>query len=173
MGEINLIPQNLRQVRDKSKRIKSAVIVIIIILILAFSILYIPMMYLSILNQKEERLKNSVDSQLETKKDIENEQYVDNLKQYIEKTELIKKQTSSIGEILKKVEGYILEDILVNNFKYENRKLTINASTSHYDSATECVSKIQENRDLSSVRIISIHHNHALNLYDFVIEIDY
>jgi Tfp pilus assembly protein PilN len=173
MGELNLIPYDLKEKRsNKLKQIKYGLIGagILIVLIIAMAI---PRFELFMLQKQQNTLEFEISSGnsvlAENKKII---LQIQNINQYVNKVEQLSKQRVIVGSRSKGIGKYMPGDISLQRLEYSTGIITITGSTKNYNSISELVTNMQMSEEYSQAVITNINYDKQHDMYTFSVTID-
>lgn len=176
MKELNLIPYELKEKRDKEISAYKAALYGIIAIFIIFIMLYIPYFILNHYKSEENQLKLKINANSSV--NAEKQSLVDEINSYTTYTEKI--NSISKGKILfsdkiKGIQKFIPSDLTIQTLNYSNRVITVNGITNNYNSISEFVANLQLSDDYKNARINSItsaSNQSGSSSYNFTIVIN-
>lgn len=176
MRELNLIPYELKEKRDKEiSGYKAAFYGIIAIFIIVIMI-YIPKLVLNHYISEKNQLKLTVDSN----NNINKEQgsllnAINSYKTYTEKINSIEKEKVLLSDKISGIQKFVPKDLTIKTLNYNNKIITINGSTNNYNSISEFAANLQLSDNYKNSRINSITSSSGeggSSSYDFTIVVN-
>lgn len=174
MYELNLLPYQIKQKRQKHLKNRQYIVYAVIALCLLSSALYIPHMIEWSLNAKELKLKEQIEKNskiLAENKSINQE--TEELKSYIEKVKDMTSRKVIAGDRIRNLEKYVPSDVILENLNYTKGTITINGNAQNYNSISEFVASLQTTDNYRDARITNIIYNPEQSRYLFSISISY
>lgn len=173
MGELNLIPYELKEKRNnRLKQIKYGFVILVVFILLSIAIA-IPKFELFMLQKQKSILDSEISSGnsvlIENKKITSQ---IQSISQYVNKVEQLSKQRVIVGSKLKGLGKYMPGDISIQNLEYNGGIITITGSTKNYNSISELVTNLQMSEKYSQATITNINYDKQQVAYSFSITID-
>lgn len=173
MGEINLIPYELKEKRsNRLKQMKYGLVILSAIILLAIAVA-IPRIKLFAMQKQNNILDSEIssgNSVLAENKKITSQ--IQSINQYVTKVEQLSKQRVIVGSRVKGLGKYMPGDISIQNLGYNGGIITITGSTKNYSSISELVTNLQTSEEYSQAMITNINYDKQQVIYSFSITID-
>lgn len=175
MKELNLIPYNLREERNKkikTKYIAYITVAIFCVIILNFTI---PTLYINQLKKQEDSLR----AQLKAGSKILDENksllgQINDIKLYTDKVDLLSKQRTIVVTRIQDIQKQVPSDVIFQGLTYSKDGVNINASTVNYNSINEFAANLQTSKLYKSVKLNNINSGEKINgKYTFSVLISY
>lgn len=174
MKELNLIPYSIREKQEKIIKIRNIAASFVIFLCILFVGIYIPNMYLNVLEKNETALKEDIDKNsyiMEETKNVEN-QLVD-YNEYFNKINTLSEKKILISDRLQELAPSFPKDVAATNINYNKGIISIIGVTSNHNSISEFAANLQMTKKYSEVRIMNEAYNKEDKNYIFTINITY
>ncbi|MCM0650757.1 PilN domain-containing protein [Clostridium swellfunianum] len=172
MRELNLIPNHIKQKREKDAMLLKTVGGALLILSLLAAIAIVPYAKLNELNKREADLKGSLEkSKLII---IDNEKLrkeVTSYKQYADLVEKTQKSNSAIYPVIKSLEKHMPQDIVINTLDYKSGSINISAAAKVYNSINEFAANLQESKEFTNSLVANIIKDEQKGIYTFTLVI--
>lgn len=176
MRELNLIPYELKEKRNKDVSILKATVSIIIFIMILFVLLYIPNHILNTYKLKESQLKLKVSSNSGINVEKENlSSEIKNYKNLNVKIDTIKSGKVISSDKIRGIQKSVPGDITLSVLTYNKNSIVINGFTGNYNSISEFVANLQQTDDYKNSRINNIASVMKIGdktLYNFTININ-
>jgi len=176
MKELNLIPYELKEKRDKEISVFKTIMYISIVIIILFPLFYIPNYVLNSYKLKESQLKSKISANAGI--NIEKENLSSEIKKYKDinaKIDSIKNQKIISSNRIRGIQKSIPTDITLSQLTYNKNSIVINGFTGNYNSISEFVANLQQTDDYKNSRISNIASVIKIGdktLYNFTININ-
>lgn len=175
MKELNLIPYNIRQKKEKELRLRNNTAIGIIALCILFLCVYIPKLSLAKLYGKANELQQQVNANskvLEDNKKLTSE--INDINTYINNIDSITKKRILASERIRDLQQYTPKEVVVKSITYTKNSININGTSSVYNPIAEFAANLQNSKKMSKVNIVSITYGAGINQgYSFEIDLSY
>jgi type IV pilus assembly protein PilN len=173
MRELNLIPDQIKQQKERQQLlIKSIAAGLLLVSVLAAAA-SMPYLKLKKLSEKERELKVSMEKakpvlELNMKLKKETELY----KGYIALIDKVQKSSPSQFIVLKNLEKYVPSDIIFTNLSLNKDSLNVTAAASKYNSINEFLANLQESKEFSSSMItnVTVDEKTGQNTFNLIVK---
>lgn len=174
MKELNLIPYSIREKQGKIIKIRNLAASLVILFCILFVGIYIPKMYLNILQNKETSMKAEIDKDAGIIKEAKNiEEDLKSYNEYTNKIDALSKQKVLVSNRLKEIGASIPKDVTATNINYSNGITSIIGVSKSYNSISEFAASLQMTKKYSQVRIMNETYDSNNKNYTFTINITY
>jgi Tfp pilus assembly protein PilN len=170
MGELNLIPYEVKKKKNINFKIRQYVAASLIILVLLFTGIYYPKAHLNALKNQDADLK--VDVEKGNKILVENvkvKEEIANYKSYTDKVEMLTKQKVIASTKLQGLEKYTPSDIALSSLNYGKGMINITGVTKKFNSISEFAANLQMSKEYNKSTISNIAYNNTE--YTFTINV--
>lgn len=159
IAELNLLPPNLKEKREKKVYTKNYILIGAIGLFIILLLFYIPISGLLKAKAIESNYKAQAEQANGDAISTENEnikEKIEYYKQYIEKVENLAQSKVMVSNKIHELEKYIPEGIVFDSLAYGENSLTINATANSLDSISKFTVNIQLIGAYKNVRVSNI-----------------
>lgn len=173
MGELNLVPYELKQKKISKIQQKKYILYGVFGLILLLVAIAAPELRFYMLNRE----KASLEAQIAAGAAILNESnqiknQIDSINQYTSKVDLLSKQRVIVSSRVKGLSSYVPQDIVFKTLGYSNGIISITGATKNYNSISELGANLQMSKDYKKATISNINYNQQIGEYTFSITIE-
>lgn len=174
MGELNLIPYNLKENKNKKFQFRQYIALGIIIIAIIFGAIYYPYYRLNSLRKQEQSLK----TQLNNGKNIIQEgealkKEISELNEYIGKAELLTKEKLITSVKLRGIEKLIPPSIALKELNYsDSNKMVLIGRTKNYNAISEFGANLRVSKDYPNAKINNISFDKDKVEYTFTLTIE-
>lgn len=172
MYELNLIPEHLKK---KKRKLTPITIIFFLLLCMVFTAgILVPKYYLIKLHHDEKELLQEIEKGRHILLESERMQKeIKNYKQYIDNVSKLTQPDYIVTEVIKRLETYIVEDIIVTNMTYGDGVMDILVEAKEYASICIFIANIQEAKAYPQAKISDIIQNKEGGNYTCSINIIY
>lgn len=175
MNELNLIPYNLREEKEKKIRFKNIICMTFSVIVFIILSAVVPRIYINQLKKQEINLNNQLKlgaSILEENKRLQSE--ISNIKVYTDKVDLLTKQKTVVVSRIQYIQGLVPSDVNFQSLTYSKDNVSINANAVNYNSINEFVANLQTSKLYKDVKLGNISNVDKFdNKYIFSVTISY
>lgn len=172
MNELNLLPSHIKQKKLRRLNVIQGGLICVIIFAIMAAAAYYPYAKLKKLNNEEAALKSSLLKERTAKTENEKlKKETAQLKEYIDKIDMIKNNKVSTYTAIKNIEKYFPKDVIISNFSYTKGVILISATSKQYDSINELQANLQESKEFPNSVISSITANDKNSEWTFTLNI--
>lgn len=170
MGELNLIPYDIKKKKNENFKIRQYVASLLIILVLLFTGIYYPKAHLNSLKNKAANLDAEVIKGSKVlAENIRGKEEVANIKAYSDKVEMLTKQRIIASTKLQGLQKYISLDISLTTLYYGKGTIKITGTAKKFNSISEFAANLQMSKEYNKSAISNIKYN--ISDYTFTINI--
>lgn len=172
MGELNLIPYELKEKKKGNlKKLKYIMIGCSILIVLIIAIL-VPEIKLYFMKKE----KASMDAQITSGAAILNENknlntQIDSINEYINKVQLLSKQRVIVSDEINGVNKYVPKEVVLKNLGFTTGEISLTATTQRYNAISEFTANLQMSKEYSRAEITNITYNAQQTKYTFTLVI--
>lgn len=157
MRELNLIPYEIKEKRDKEISVYKAGLYGIIAVCIIFVMLYIPNLILNYYKSEGNQLKLKIDANSSVSAEKGNlTDEINSYRTYTEKINNISKGKILFNDKLRGIQKLIPSDLTIVTLTYNSKVITINGTTNNYNSISEFAANLQLTGNYKNSRINSI-----------------
>lgn len=157
MAELNLMPYKLKQRQLKSATRKKYTAWIVIVAIVLIVIVIVPIVVVSSLDAKNEDLENQIQAKNPIMiKNISLTNQINSTKAYLNRVDALTSSKQYMKDDTTYLQQYIPKDVTIKSLSIGNKKISIQAQTVNYNSATEFVANLQQAEKYLSATLNSI-----------------
>lgn len=170
MAELNLMPYKLKQRQLKSAARKKYAVWIVLIVVILIVIFLVPLVLVNRLDAKNQDLTNQIMAKgpiVAKNKSLNNQ--INSTKGYIDRVNALTSSKQYMEDTTVYLQQFIPKDVTIKSLTIGNKKISIQALTANYNSATEFVANLQQADKYSSAMINSISNDGKR--YTFTIDI--
>lgn len=168
MGELNLIPYELKEKKKSNfKKLKYVILggCILGILLIAVAI---PELKLYLMTRE----KFSIDAQISSGASILNENknlnsQIDSINEYINKVGLLSKKRVIVSSEIGGISKYMPKEIVLKNLSFATGNISFTGETQRYNAISELGANLQMSKEYSKAEITNITYNAQLRDYTF------
>jgi Tfp pilus assembly protein PilN len=172
MSELNLIPHHIKQSRLKKAKLTQLILAILLFIAVLTSVVVYQYVRLNKLRTEEAVLKVQMDKSGNEK--VQNEvlkKEAAALKGFIDKVDSIKDNETKSYAVIKNLEKYLPQDIVIKNLNFAAGSLSATAVSKNYNSINELLANLQESEEYSGSSIADISFNSEAGEYSFSLNI--
>ena len=173
MGELNLIPYQLKEKRSaKDIQIKYMTAAMIGAILMSVAII-VPKIWLVSVEKENTLLQQQVavgDKVLEESKKIKTQ--LDTMNQYIAKVDSLSKKRILVSQKVKGIGKHMPFDVTFQSLNYGNGTISIVGEALNYNSITEFAANMQMSKEYKNTYINSINFNQSTGKYIFSVTIE-
>jgi Tfp pilus assembly protein PilN len=172
MSELNLLPGHVKQKKILRLIIMKWSITGVLIIAVLGLVAYLPYARLKRLQRDEVSLKQTLESQQNIKPDNDRllrEAAV--LRGFITKIDFIKETKVSAHPIIKKLEGHLPQDVVLDSFTYSGASINFSGKATSYNSVYELLANLQETTEFRSSTISSVTKGETVDEWKFILSI--
>ena len=170
MGDLNLIPNEVKESREKvAKTSKYGMVIAIAVAVLILAIA-IPEWRLHHYKNQASDLKTKIENDKSSSESDKQAKEIADLNNSISKAQNLSKQRKSISGKITALSKLIPSTDSLKTLSYDGKKMTVTGTTSSYNSISEFAANLKMSSDLSGASVTSIVQDSGV--YTFTITID-